>query len=243
MINPEVHTRNIELPRFFIRRAIRRDIIRIVLPTQLVNAFGFVLQSCIKKSNHISRRRRGSADMFENCMTGMGGQIAVLAWLRHIGLPARMVQPSSSPDQGFDIVCINDQLKIEVKTSCFQDGRGVDAMQLGDRMPINRRAILIPDFYFWCVAESYRIDRDATAFDLIATIPAGHINKWPRAITAPAGIRLADIPAMFCGPWFVEQFEASLDHNVPPFPSSLDLCPDNVLEWADEHQLLITSPA
>lgn len=243
MIDPEVHNRSLELPSFFPTRAIRRDIIRIALPTKLVTAFGFVLQSCIERSNHKSRRRRGSADMFENCMTGMGGQIAVLTWLRHIGIPARMVQPSSSPDQGFDIVCIGDLVKIEVKTSCFQDGRGVDAMQLGDRMPINRRVSPIPDFYFWCVVESFRIDREVMAFDLIATVPAGYIEKWPKPVSSPPGIRLADIPAMFCGPWFVEQFEASLDHNVPPFPRSSDLRPDNVLEWADEHQLLVASPA
>lgn len=243
MIDPEVHNRSLELPSFFATRAIRRDIVRIVLPTHLVNALGFVLHSCIQRSNHRSRRRRGSANMFENCMTGMGGQLAVLAWLRHIGFPARMVQPSSSPDQGFDIVCINDQLKIEVKTSCFQDGRGVDAMQLGDRMPINRRASPIPDFYFWCVAESFRIDREAMAFDLIATVPAGYMKKWPRTVTAPPGIRLADIPAMFSPPWFLEQFEAALDQNVLPFPSALELRPDNALQWAQRHQLLVAPHA
>jgi len=243
MIDPEVHNRSLELPSFFPTRAIRRDIIRIVLPTQLVTAFGCVLHSCIKHSNHKSRRRRGSADMFENCMTGMGGQIAVLAWLRHIGLPARMVRPSSAPDQGFDIVCKDNQLKIEVKTSCFQDGREVEAMSLGDRMPISKTARQIPEFYFWCVVGSFQSNNGSVALDLIATIPAGHIGKWPRPVTAPAGIRLADIPAMFSPPWFIEQFEAALDHNVLPFPSALELHPDNALAWAEKHQLLIVPHA
>jgi hypothetical protein len=177
-----------------------------------VQAMASVLQACIfRTKNRFHRRRRGSESLTMNSITGMGGQLAALLWLRHIGMPARMLSPSPDIDAGFDIVCFPETgLKIEVKTSCFADGRGTEAMRHGDRLPFSRPDCDTSDFYFWFIAQPMESWAESIYFDLIVALPAGATSPWSRPFITPPGMRLRNIPAMFNHDFFVATFADAL---------------------------------
>lgn len=232
---------------------IGRDCIRIYVPTCVVRAFAFLLQACILRSGRRYVKRRGSSDIAQNCFTGMGGQLAALYWLRYIGLPVQMVLPSPAPDPGFDLAYGGTDgtgLKIEVKTSCFQDGRGVEALSHGDRMPLRvtagdrKRAAAgeraEANFYFWLVSQPHPMHAGPRVyFDLIATVPAGVIGGWNKPVSTPPGKRLRDIATLHSPPNFVEAFRDVVDREVARIEEFTDdITPTDAVSWALSHELI-----
>jgi len=206
-----------------------------------VYAFAALRQACIlHNSNKFFRKRRGSASLVQNCFTGMGGELASLFWLRHVGLPAQMVAPSSAPDAGFDLACFDNKLKIEVKTSSFGN-RGVEAMTHADRMPITRVDLSTADFYFWCITQPHPQNEHVSVYyDLLVTMPSGTIRPGPKAVSTPPGMRLRDIATMFSPDWFVEQFVGVLDNNITPIRQpGENLRPSDALAWASAQGLIL----
>jgi len=221
-----------------------RTCVRITVSARLVHAFASLLYACISTANRKLRRRRGSASLAQNCLTGMGGQLAVLFWLRYIGLPAQMALPSPAPDAGFDIATYGDMFKIDVKTSCFADGRGFDAVTGADRLPLPRKSRGLPHFYFWCVvapASSYLAER--LVVDLVATLPAGAITPWKKPRCAPPGMRLHDIDSVFSPPWFVKRLGDALYKIAAPSPLAGSINPAAAVAWAKSEDLLIEADA
>lgn len=190
-----------------------RKVVRLTLPPDLVCAFACLQFASISLSRVLGAEvRRGSRNRYENCFSGMAGQLAVVLALRHFGLDARMLLPTTEHDRGYDITFGegSNRKTIDVKTSSFTDNRGFERVGPADRMPW-RASKNPPDFYFWCVTEPYffRKSPELRYVDLVAAIPgawAQEIAK-PATTTAVPGICFRSFQERFSLAEFLEEFE------------------------------------
>lgn len=192
-----------------------RDVVRVLLSQSCVYAMGSLHYAMLSKS-HVKgiAKRNGTRTFVANAITGIAGQVAATVMLRAFGLNARVLALTLWPDSGFDVVIEAGEVQatIEVKTSLF-DGRGSEALRLGDRMPITRKACE-PDLYVWVVCSPTFFTADHIYADIVAVLPAGLATSGFRKKGIFPGVRLDDIPPKFSAAWLVESFSALVDPRI-----------------------------